>query len=210
MMKLRTAFIAALARACASLASVHVHAQTGPGTSTLSRSKGGTGCGDNASCVKTWLGLTIGSDVQAWDADLDTWAGKTPPSGTVVGTSDTQTLTAKTLTNPTVTNYTETVYAPSAGSAFTVDLANGSLQNFTTNNNVTITLPAPAAGKSVLIAITYGGTHTVSWAVTGGSSIRWTNNTIPTATSANTKRDKYSFVCLDGTSWEGSDAGRNA
>jgi hypothetical protein len=35
--------------------------------------------------------------VQAWDADLDTWATKTAPSGTVVGTADTQTLTNKTL-----------------------------------------------------------------------------------------------------------------
>lgn len=164
----------------------------------------------DASAARTTLGLVIGTNVQAWDADLDTWAGKTAPSGTVVGTSDSQTLTSKTLTNPTVTNYTETVYAPSAGTAFTVDLTNGSLQNFTTSNNVTITLPAPAAGKSVLIAISYGGTHTVTWAVTGGSSIRWAGGSAPTATSVNAKRDKYSFVCIDGTSWEGGDAGRNA
>ena len=54
----------------------------------------------NASAMRATLGLAIGSDVQAWDPDLDTWATKTAPSGTVVGTSDSQALTNKSLTNP--------------------------------------------------------------------------------------------------------------
>lgn len=44
----------------------------------------------------------IGTSVQAYDADLTNWAGKTAPSGTVVGTSDSQALSNKTFSdNPT-------------------------------------------------------------------------------------------------------------
>lgn len=37
--------------------------------------------------VRTTLGLVIGTNVQAWDADLDTWAGKTPYAGTLTITT---------------------------------------------------------------------------------------------------------------------------
>jgi hypothetical protein len=65
----------------------------------LSVANGGTGA-SSAAAARTALGLEIGTDIQAFDSDLTTWASKTAPSGTVVGTSDTQTLTNKSVGTP--------------------------------------------------------------------------------------------------------------
>lgn len=129
--------------------------------------------------------------------------------GTVTGTytlGGTPTITSPAISTPAITNYTETLYAPSAGSAFTVDLANGTIQKFTTNANVTITLPSSAAGKSYLVIVAYGGTHTVTWA--GGSTIKWQGGSAPAATSVNGKFDLFVFTC-DGTNTYGRSGGSN-
>jgi hypothetical protein len=162
----------------------------------------------SASTARTNLGLAIGTNVQAWDADLDTWATKTAPSGTVVGTTDTQTLTNKTVEAGTFTNgYTEETVTANTSTAYTVDLANGSVQILTLTGNCTFTFPTPVAGKSFIMILKQVGTgsRTVTWP----SSVKWPASTAPTITSTASKADKYIFTAIDSSYWLGSTGGLN-
>lgn len=156
--------------------------------------------------VGTYLtSADIGVTVQGYDADLTTWAGKTAPTGTVVGTSDTQTLTAKTIEAGTFTNgYTEETYSANSSTAITISLTNGSMQFITLTGSPTITMPAAAAGKSfTLILYTGTGSYTVSW-----STVSWAGGTTPTITTTASKKDILNFYS-DGTNWYGSIFGQN-
>jgi hypothetical protein len=135
-----------------------------------------------------------------------TTTGTIAIDSTVTTNSGTQTLTNKTLTNPTITNYTETLYSPAAGSAFTVALTDGTVQKFTTNANTTVTLPSSVTGKSFVIIIAYGGSHSITWA--GGSVIKWAGGVTPTATAVNGKFDIFTFF-QDGTNTYSSVLGQN-
>ena len=106
-------------------------------------------------------------------------------------------------------DYKETVYAPAAGSSFSINLTNGTYQSLTTNANVTFTLPAASSsgGKSFTLQVNYGGVHTVTWA-TGGGTLRWAGGTAPTVTSVNAKSDIFTFMS-DGTYWFGATVGLN-
>lgn len=89
--------------------------------------------------------------------------------------------------------YEEGFYAPAANTAFTVDLANGTMQVLPTNGNTTITLPSPTAGRSYLLLVYYNGAHTITWA--GGGTLKWAGNITPSTSSATAKWDLFSFIC---------------
>mgnify|MGYP003353363967 CR=1 FL=1 len=110
------------------------------------------------------------------------------------------------ILNPVITNYVETNYVANTGSAITINLANGTVQNLTCNTNTTITLPASAAGKSFTLFINYAGAYTVAWA--GGSTLKWAYGVTPTATSVSGKYDIFNFY-QDGTNTYGSIFGQS-
>lgn len=134
-------------------------------------------------------------------------AQKAIPTGTVVGTSDTQTLTNKTIEAGTFTNgYTEEVATANTGTAYTISLANGSVQILTLTGNCTFTFPTATSGQSFILLLKQDGTgsRTVTWP----AAVKWPGGTAPTITATASKLDKYIFTS-DGTNWYGSNAGQN-
>lgn len=141
---------------------------------------------------------------------LGTAATMTGPTGTIVGTSDTQTLTNKTLTSPTVTTgtftgYTETVVTANTTTAYTINIANGTVQKLTLTGNCTYTFPTATAGQSFVLYQLQDatGSRTVTWP----AAVKWPSGTAPTLTSTASKADIFAFTA-DGTNWLGRTIGQ--
>jgi hypothetical protein len=188
-------------------------------TGIVAVANGGTGtttpslvAGTNVTVTGTWPNQTIsGGGMTYPGAGIPVSTGtawstsKTTPTGDIVGTTDTQTLSAKTLINPTITNYVETAYVANTSTAFTVSLTNGTIQILTLTANATITMPTAVAGKSFVIFLRQDatGSRSVTW-----TTVNWPSASAPTITGTASKQDIISFFS-DGTSWYGTTVGQN-
>jgi len=138
----------------------------------------------------TTTALTLGADQSATFAGTATFAGST------------------TLNAPTINNgYTEETAVANTSTAYTIDLANGSVQILTLTGNCVYTFPTPVAGKSFILVQKQDGTgsRTVTWP----ASVDWPSATAPTLTATASKADKFVFTAIDGSNWLGSVAGQN-
>jgi hypothetical protein len=122
----------------------------------------------------------------------------------VAGTTATQTLTNKTLTNPTVTDYIETVSAiGTVTTASTLSLASGTVltATLTASTACTFTMPTATAGKSFVLLLKQAATTGNGTATFTG--VKYSSNGAPTITATAGKMDILTFVS-DGTNWYGS------
>lgn len=161
-----------------------------------------------AGIVYSKLTLTnsiVNADISASAAIATSKINTTFPTGTIVGTTDSQSLSNKTLTKPTVTASVQTVTALS-GTTPTVD---GS-----TANVFTITLTGSATfqqctnvttGQFLLVEARQGSgtTYTITW--TSFGTITWVTSggTAPTQTTISNGYTVYGFHCTGANTYLG-------
>jgi hypothetical protein len=117
------------------------------------------------------------------------------------------TLTNKTIEAGIFTNgYTEEVATANTSTAYTIDLAGGSVQILTLTGNCTFTFPTATAGRSFFLLLKQDATggRTVTWP----AAVKWPGGTAPTITSTALRLDKYVFTAAD-SNWYGSVAGQS-
>jgi hypothetical protein len=138
-------------------------------------------------------GSIVNSDIANNASIATSKINVTFPSGTLVGTTDSQTLASKTLTKPILQASVQNIITDSDSSTITFDLSVNNIHTVTIAGNRTLALSSVSVGQVFMIDIVQGGTgnNVVTWF----STIKWPSGTIPTLTTTTGKTDSFGFLC---------------
>lgn len=149
----------------------------------------------------------IGVDGSAVTSSLDYKLSGVTGTDKAVSKTGTETLTYKTLNPVAKVVQTVTAYTPASTGTTTLDLSLG--------NSFAVTMPA----ATQTLALTGGSTGqyfaleinnvTSQGALTWFTTIRWDNNTAPTLTGTNGKRDSFIFKQTGAATYDGYICGQN-
>lgn len=150
----------------------------------------------SAAGLRTALTLVVGTDVQAFDADLSSWAAVARAAGfdTFTATPNSANLrslvtdetgtgalvfgSAPTLVDPVITGTVlEDVFTITDGAAFEIDPGNGSIQKVTLGASRTPLATNFLSGESVTLKIADGSAFTITWTTIG---VVWVGGAAPT------------------------------
>jgi hypothetical protein len=142
---------------------------------SIGTTAGTVAAGDDSRITGALSAATAATTYQPLDADLTSIAALTTasagrslltlaavPSGALVGTTDTQTLSAKTLGS-----LQESLFTITDAAAFEINPANGPIQTVTLGANRTPAATSFASGQSVKLKIDDGTAFAITWTTVG-------------------------------------------